>query len=98
MKIPDKVKVAGHYYKVVWDNGRLSETGFVGETDHNLDVIYLCKYYPKQARAKSEIEETFLHEILHAIDVNYNNHSLNEEVVQRLSIGLYQVLKDNFKF
>ena len=97
MKIPDKVKVAGHVYKVVWDNGRLSESGFVGETDHNLDVIYLCKYYPKQARAKSEIEETFLHEILHTIDVNYNNHALNEKTITRLAVGLYQVLKDNFK-
>ena len=98
MKIPDKLKVAGHVYKVVWDNGRLSESGFVGETDHNQDIIYLCKCYPKKERAKSEIEETFLHEILHAIDVNYNNHALSEEETTRLATGLHQVLKDNFKF
>ena len=97
MKIPDKIKVAGHTYKVVWDKGRLSEAGFVGETDHNMDIIYLCKNYPKKARAKSEIEETFLHEILHTVDVNYNNHALSEEMITRLAVGLHQVLKDNFK-
>ena len=77
MKIPKKIKVAGHYYK----------------------VIRICKYYnSKRARAKSEVEETLLHEILHVVDKNYNNNSLTEKAINRLSNGLYQVLKDNFKF
>ncbi len=37
-----------------------------------------------------------MHEIVHCVDVNYNRHSLSEEAVDRLSEGLYQVLKDNF--
>lgn len=97
MKIPNKIKVAGHYYKVKWDDKRLSEEGLVGESSHNLNIIYLCKYYrSKKARAESEIEETLIHEIVHTVDVLYNNHSLNEKEVNRLSIGLHQVLTDNF--
>lgn len=38
-----------------------------------------------------------MHEILHAVDKNYNNGSLSEKALSRLSQGLYQVLKDNFK-
>jgi len=99
MKIPDKIKVAGHIYKVVWDDVRLSNLGLVGESDHHGDIIYLCKYYRSGTpNAQSEIEETFLHEILHAVDANYNMHSLTEDVVTRLAVGLYQVLVDNFKF
>ena len=97
MKIPKKIKVAGHIYKIKWDNKRLSDDGYVGESDHHLDMIYLCRYFKReQPRTDSEIEETFIHEILHAIDVNYNNHALSEKEVTRLAVGLHQVLKDNF--
>ena len=99
MKIPSKIKVAGHYYKVKWDSKGLSEKHLIGSGNNDFKEIRLCKYYKsKRARAKSEIEETFMHEILHTIDKHYNNDSLPEKVIDRLSNGLYQVLKDNFKF
>jgi len=98
MKIPDKIRVAGHTYKIVWDDKYLTNEGYVGLSVHNKLLIYLCKKYRGEKLSKSIIEETFLHEILHTIDANYNNHSLSEETVDRLSEGLYQVLKDNFKF
>ena len=98
MKIPDKVKVAGQVYKVVWDDEFLSNEGFIGLACHNQLTIFLCKTYRGEKLAKSIIEENVLHEILHAVDVNYNNHSLDENTVDRLSEGLYQVRKDNFKF
>ena len=95
MQIPKKVKVAGHTYKVVWDTKRLCDEGLVGETDHNQDIIYMTTQFPGgQDRAESEIEETLIHEILHAVDVNYNNHTLEEKEVVRLATGLHQVFKD----
>ena len=97
MKIPDKIKVAGHTYKVIWDDEKLSNEGFTGLACHNELIIYLCKIYRGEKLAKSVIEETLLHEILHTVDVNYNNHALNEDTIDRLSEGLHQVLKDNFK-
>jgi len=98
VKIPDKLKVAGHYYKVIWDDKKMSKRGYLGETHHDQNIIYMCKEYRKRRRSKSSIEETFFHEMVHAIDANYNNHSLSEKVVDRLAVGIHQVLKDNFKF
>ena len=98
MKIPDKIKVGGHDYKVVWDDEKLSNDNFTGLACHRELIIYLCKTYRGDKLAKSVIEETLLHEIIHTIDVVYNNHLLSEDSVDRLSEGLYQVLVDNFKF
>ena len=98
MKIPKKLKVAGHYYKVIFDNEGLSKKHLVGQSNNDFKEIRLCKYYKsKRARAKTEIEETLMHEIMHTIDRHYNNDNLTEKEVSRLSQGLYQVLKDNFK-
>ena len=97
MKIPNKIKVAGHWYKVKWDDKGLEKEHLIGQTNNDFKEITLCKYYKsKRARVKSEIEETFLHEVLHAVNKNYNNDSLTEKSLNRLSQGLYQVLKDNF--
>jgi len=99
MKIPDKVKIAGHYYKVIWDDKGLIKKHLIGQSSNDFKEIRLCKHYKsKRSRARSEIEETFLHEIIHTVDRHYNNDSLSEKTVDRLSQGLYQVLKDNFKF
>ena len=97
MKIPKKIKVAGHYYKVIWDDKGLVKRHLIGDANNDFKEIRLCKYYnSKRARVKSEIEETLMHEIVHVVDKNYNNNSLSEKAVNRLSQGLYQVLKDNF--
>jgi len=99
MKIPKKIKIAGHWYKVKWDDKGLTQKNLIGDVNNDFKEIRLCRHFKsKRARVKSEIEETFLHEILHAIDKNYNNNSLSEKATNRLSQGLYQVLKDNFKF
>ena len=98
MRIPDKIKVAGHDYKVFYDDKYLNKRELFGQCDFISQKIRLCKKVKKQARAKSDINRTFIHEILHAVDGHYNNHALTEKEVDRLSNGLYQVLKDNFKF
>lgn len=97
MNIPKKIKVAGHNYRVFFDDKKLSKEHLVGETDNDFKEIRLCKYYKsKRARVKSEIEETFLHEVLHTIDRHYNANSLSHKEIERLANGLHQVLSDNF--
>ena len=97
MKIPDKVRIAGHDYKVRWDDKGLVKESLIGDISNDFKEIRLCRYYKdERARAQSELEETFLHEILHGIDRHYNNDSLDEKEIGRLSNGLYQVLSDNF--
>ena len=98
MKIPNKIRVAGHDYKVTYRDKQLSKRELVGQCHNDKKTIYLCKCYNTVRRAKSEIELTMMHEIMHAVDRHYNDNSLSEKAVTRLSNGLYQVLKDNFKF
>ena len=40
-------------------------------------------------------KETLLHEILHAVNHVYCAKELKENQIRQMSIGLYQVLKDN---
>ena len=97
MKIPKKVRIAGHDYKVIFDDDGLTTEHLIGDISNDFKEIRLCRYYQsKRARAESEILETFIHEILHGIDRHYNNDSLDEKEIGRLSNGLYQVLSDNF--
>jgi hypothetical protein len=96
MKIPKTLKVAGHNYKVLYDDKYLSKANQFGQCDFVTQKIRLAKHAYKRVRAKSDIDRTLYHEIVHAIDGHYNNFSLSEKVVDRLSNGLYQVLADNF--
>jgi len=98
VKIPNKIKVAGHEYKIIWDNEYLSNQDYEGLTKHRSLKMYLCDKFRGQMLDKSIIEENFIHEMLHAIDVNYNNRQLTEEQISCMAAGVYQVLKDNFKF
>jgi len=99
MKIPDKtkLKVAGHHFKVFYDDDYLIKRGLLGQCDFISQKIRICKHYEhKQPRAKTDIERTFYHEIVHAIDGVYNNYSLSEKETDRLATGLQQVMGDNF--
>lgn len=95
MKIPNEIKVCGHNYKVFFDDKYLSKQNLFGQCDFVTQKIRLAKHAYKRPRAKSDICRTFIHEIIHAIDGHYNNYSLTDKEVDRLSNGLYQVLKEN---
>ena len=99
MRIPDKskLKVAGHYFKVFYDDKYLVKRSLLGQCDFISQKIRICKYYEqKQPRSKTDIERTLYHEIVHAVDGIYNNYSLSEKEVSRLATGLQQVMGDNF--
>jgi len=99
MRIPKIVRISGHNYKVIWDDERLSKEELLGDINNDFKEIALCKYYKgsKRARAKSDIEQALIHEIMHSINRHFNNDSLSEKVIDRLTNGWYQVLSDNFK-
>jgi len=96
LKIPNTLRVAGHDYKVFFDDKYLAKEGLFGQCDFVSQKIRLAKHAYKKARTKSDIMRTLYHEILHAIDGHYNSYSLSEKEVDRISNGLYQVLADNF--
>lgn len=100
--IGKKLKVAGHHYKVFYDDKYLNKKELLGQCDFITQKIRVCKYWkpgkePKRKiRAKTDIERTIYHEILHSIDGLYNNYGLSEKEVDRLAVGLHQVMGDNF--
>lgn len=95
MKIPKELKVGGRVYKVLYPHVFV-ETNFYGLANHVSNTISIAaRGEGGESVANENIEQTFLHELLHCVDVVYNNHDLTEDVVTRLAEGLYQVLKDN---
>ena len=95
MLVPKKVRVAGHTYKVKIENERLNGAGLAGDCWHGEHTIGLTNMLRSGTPASSTyIEETFIHELLHCVDVQYNNAQLTEEQVVRLSTGIHQVIKD----
>lgn len=96
MKIPSKIKVAGHTYKVIQHYKFKERNDVYGQCRHEQQEIRLAGVDVSGTKLSStRIEDIFIHEVLHAIDYYYNAHKLDEDTVERLSSGLYQVLKDN---
>jgi len=91
MKIPKKLKVCGLDYEIKFEKNMHAIDGLAGEHNANKQTIRL----QKDDYCQQRIEQVFIHEILHAIDVQFNNDALEEQEVRRLGNGLYQVLKDN---
>ena len=88
MKIPRKLRIDGEDWRVkkIKVNQNDLETRFFGMADHMERKITIDTVH--------RTDSTFLHEIVHAVDVN-RHLSLTEEQVKSLSHGLYAVIKDN---
>ena len=99
MRLPKKVKIAGHTYKVIYPyKFKGKEKGILGQCVYNQSIIRIIdkdRWGCKLSASRSQ--QILLHEILHAINCHYNNYRLKEEDVERIAEGIYQVLKDNPK-
>lgn len=92
MKIPAKVKVAGHIYTIEpCDDVWVDDSDKWGLCDRQKLVI---KYF--EGLPESRKVDTVLHEIMHALYYEYDLQSARseEEFVTRLSTGLHQVFLD----
>jgi len=87
MKIPKQVKINGHYYSVNIGDLDSEELGFCKPSEN-------CISINTRKQARSQQEETLLHEIIEAINFN-NELKLEHPQITALSTTLYQVLKDN---
>lgn len=87
--IPEKVKIAGQDWKIVYDDKLLAERSHLGETRPMSNVIAIQGLLDRQMQ-----EETLLHEIIevikHSCDLDMDHQTLST-----LSVQLHQVLKDN---
>lgn len=94
MEIPSEVRVGSTDYEVKLTKENLVCDGkeCVGTIDYNFHIIKIQEgVQDKQAQ-----EITFLHELLHGIINDRNLEIENEElVVEEISRGLHQVIRDN---
>jgi len=90
MKIPKKIKIGGHEFKIVFKKASLVDEGNAdsGSLDTDSNTIEI-----NEKLTQSQKEVTLLHEIFHAM-----NTELNEVMVESLSQQLYQVFMDNKMF
>ena len=97
MHLPKEVKVGGFWYKVIYpyvftERGDLK--AMVDPTRH--EIRFAAVDTGGDEYTEESLTESFIHELLHCIDIIYNNDALGESAVERLGQGLYQVLTDNF--
>jgi hypothetical protein len=96
VKIPEKLKVGGKNYKVIYPHNFNERPDLSAQCDNGTNIIRVQnRTMGGEILARENIEESFLHEIIHAVDLIYNGGRLKEETVKQLAQGLYQVLSDN---
>ena len=93
MKLLKEVKIGGHRYKVIFKdldkNEASNNCGYCRTTDNEI--------YINSSMSQEQQESTLLHEIIEAINFNYQL-DLEHNKIQTLEATLYQVLKDNKLF
>ena len=91
MKIPKKILVGGKCYRII-KNYSFKETSLWGQADHNTLEIRLSG-----GLASIQLEEVFLHEIIHCVDEIYLNRKLSEDEINGFSQGMFQVLNTIYR-
>lgn len=87
IKVPATLQVVGKVYKCLFDH-KLRDAGCNGRTDWDAYEIMLNPVTSQQQK-----EETYFHEILHAVDRHCNYNSLDDKAIDALSEGLYQSIR-----
>ena len=80
MRIPKKLKIGGHQFKVI-----VKEFDDCGKTKRTTNEMWIASDL-----TQSQKESTLFHEILHAL-----NNELAHPLLDSLAEQLYQVLSDN---
>lgn len=89
MRIPDKVKIGAHWFKVEYKSD--NDDGY----EHSgTRFAWQGKIRIQKDLIPSKQKSVFLHEIIHEIDWQHGL-KLQENQVESLAEGLYQVLTDN---
>lgn len=85
MKIPNKIKIGGHIYRIAFQKQNDLSGNDCGRTDRVKGLIAIDKDL-----IQSEKEVTFFHEIIHCL-----NTELKEIEVDYLAQAIYSFLKTN---
>lgn len=94
MKIPKKVKIGAHEYKVICEKDLASNHGALAQSRHAKGVIVIDPDV-----TATQLKDSLIHEILHCINyqVKFVSSDADEEeaAVVRLTSILLMVIKEN---
>lgn len=95
LRLPKKIKVGGTVYtiEVIDYDGDCAD--YAGMHEGLISRIRLTHSIDGIPKKEPIILEVLLHEIIHAVDFVYMGYILSEEVVEKLTSNLFQVLSDN---
>ena len=88
--LPNKVKVAGVEYDVEEVDGINDRYDVLGQIHYTKGLIEIDSSINQHRK-----EQTLVHEILHACFFDAGFEEQDEDMINRVGIVLYQVLKDN---
>jgi IrrE N-terminal-like domain len=88
--IPGTINVAGINYSVMQVEGINDRFNTWGQVDYSKGIIEI-----DSSISKARKEQTLVHEILHACFHDAGFEEQDEDMINRVGIVLYQVLKDN---
>lgn len=87
MKVPKKVKVGGHVFKIKLEKDRNT----MGSCDTQKNIITLDASMPQD-----QIEATLIHEALHAMNTTLDGSSnMSHALLDSLAEQIYAFLSDN---
>lgn len=90
VKVPNTIKLLTHEYEVKFGTKRVVSAGTCGLTRH----LYQDITIDNVTLPPSEIDQVFLHELIHAIERHFCI-TIEEADVERLAEGLAVILFDN---
>ena len=90
VKIPKTIKMLTHTYSIEFNPKELASTGCSGLTRHYYQKIFL----DNQIMPPSELDQIFLHEVIHTIE-RHMVIKLDDADVDRLAEGLAEFLFTN---
>ncbi|WP_404358486.1 ImmA/IrrE family metallo-endopeptidase [Cytobacillus firmus] len=88
--IPNKVKVGGIEYEIIQIEKMEEQFNHLGQILYTKGIIKVDKEL-----APDRKEQVFIHELLHACFYEAGFEEQDEDMVNRLGIVLYHVIKDN---
>jgi len=95
VKFPKTVKVGGLVYTIMFPHIFIDQPTYVGLHNGFSSAIRIADVYQGHRRENQIIVETYMHELLHAIDFVYCGDSIEEDTIAVYARAWLQILQDN---
>jgi hypothetical protein len=94
VNIPPTITIGAHTIETIQDHLFVERTDVLGTFSLAQNTIRVASVDGSGVpMSRTAIEQVWCHEVVHAIDAIYNGRKLDEDTTERLSQGVYQVVR-----